>query len=86
MLALEISREVSKIINRSLAKVTKYLQEFTPTGKMKDALIGGLEYTVNLLQEAHKTKFTKLRIMRRWGWEQLGFMWRLRGCVSNHQV
>ena len=35
--------------------------------KMKDALTGGLEYSIDLLQEAYRTQNTKLRVYERMG-------------------
>jgi hypothetical protein len=39
---------------------------------MKDALTGGLEYSIALLQEAYRTQNTKLRVYERMG---VGAIW-----------
>lgn len=49
------------------------------SGKMKNALIGGLEYNINLLQEAFKTKITKLRIYERMGVGAIGMDVEIKG-------
>lgn len=81
---LAISRQVSKIINSCDLVCSTYDAIHTDHGlfsiKMKDVLNGGLEHNIDLFHE--DTRYRLLRKGFMTGWERLGAMLKLRGCIS----